>query len=380
MRSTFLFPVFLMTFFFSSIAVVAAAPIKEEWGVINKRTMIKTGTTLITQENSTKELWEWTICHLPKGYAYIVKYKVKPGAKYTLYSLYYTGVPKVTRNAPYLDVRAYTFNPLSEQKRKKGISSSRGGPLYKTKTGWAAYRENFSVDPKSTGNTLYLVFTSRKPNWKMGCILKSPPDSDKEVEDSTYNPYTDRKHNHWGRLLKKPFFFERLKGDSTSEEQSPGDTVSGQPITETPADIVTGQPTIKPKPKTSRSSDIGPSIPHAGQVEYNSTIKAVMGPRDYDMFKFDWPGGEFLCYSTGNLDLVADVFDENGKKLDRDYDSGEGKNFRFEGYLAPGTYGIQVRVMYYRGEGPYTIVFGDGSMKTEEKYLYHVPVKQDNAF
>jgi len=42
------------------------------------------------------------------------------------------------------------------------------------------------------------------------------------------------------------------------------------------------------------------------------------GPGDQDMIRFYFPGGDFICYSRGSLDLVADLFDANGKKLGRD--------------------------------------------------------------
>jgi len=105
----------------------------------------------------------------------------------------------------------------------------------------------------------------------------------------------------------------------------------------------------------------GPGLANAAELHYNITISGRMEKDSSPAFKFDFPGGDFVCYSTGELDLAADLLDANGRKIDWDNNSGAGKNFRFERVLDKGLYGLRVRIMPNGGEGPYEIILGDGT-------------------
>ena len=205
----------------------------------------------------------------------------------------------------------------------------------------------------------------------MGVQLKFPADSDKEVNASDNNKVAGVTGFTWGAVYKEKFC-ERLAGDPISVEKPEG-VVATQPKP---------KPTAKPKQRVKQGGDIGQSMAYAGMVGYNSTVSANMKLKDYDMFRIDFAGGQFLCYSLGELDLVADLVDANGKTIARDDNSGSGRNFRFNRYLAPGTYGIQVRVMYHGGRGNYKIVFGNGSKQLREANLLAPSEKMriDQAF
>lgn len=113
---------------------------------------------------------------------------------------------------------------------------------------------------------------------------------------------------------------------------------------------------------SSNISEAGWGMGDAALVEYNSTIDAYVAKGDYDMFKFNWPGGKFVCYSKGGLDLVADIVNAQGKTVYRGNNgAGDGKNFKIEINLPAGTYGISVRVMYHGSEGNYQLVLGNGA-------------------
>lgn len=107
-------------------------------------------------------------------------------------------------------------------------------------------------------------------------------------------------------------------------------------------------------------ADVGTSISTAGKICYNSVVEAKMTSKDYDTFRFNFPGGKFVCYSLSKLDLVADILDQEGKSIARSNDHENTKNFRFERNLKPGIYYVQIRVMRHAGAGPYYLVLGNG--------------------
>jgi hypothetical protein len=64
--------------------------------------------------------------------------------------------------------------------------------------------------------------------------------------------------------------------------------------------------------------------------------------------------------SQSGLDIVADLWDTKGARLARDGQDAR-KDFLIEADLPAGTYYIQIRYMYHAGEGPYTLILGNGA-------------------
>lgn len=108
---------------------------------------------------------------------------------------------------------------------------------------------------------------------------------------------------------------------------------------------------IKEAPATSGNATV---------IPYQCKVQAYINRGDYDTFRFDFPGGKVRIASQGNLDLVADLWDSKGNRIARDGQDTK-KDFIIEKDLPPGTYYVQIRVMYHAGEGPYTLILGDGS-------------------
>ena len=69
--------------------------------------------------------------------------------------------------------------------------------------------------------------------------------------------------------------------------------------------------------------------------------------------------------SRGGLDIVADLWDSRGNMVARDGQDAK-KDFAIEKDLPAGVYYIQIRYMYHAGEGPYTLILGDGSARIKE--------------
>ncbi|MGE0392379.1 MAG: PDZ domain-containing protein [Vicinamibacterales bacterium] len=113
--------------------------------------------------------------------------------------------------------------------------------------------------------------------------------------------------------------------------------------------------------------DAGTNNSEAAAIRYNCRINGELAQGDYDAFAFDFPGGEFLAESAGNLNLVADLIRaSDGEVLAR---SGvDTTQFRIDGPLDAGRYILQVRVMQHAGAGPYAVALGaPGACVVEER-------------
>ena len=113
-------------------------------------------------------------------------------------------------------------------------------------------------------------------------------------------------------------------------------------------------------PKWGTIGEAGPTPADAAPVPYNSTIDAYIDRNDCDTFLFGFPGGKMRISSRWDLDIVADLLDCDGNLIARDGQDTK-KDFSIEKELPEGMYYIQIRYMYHAGEGPYTLILGDGN-------------------
>lgn len=329
-----------------------------DWGSVATEKRVTTSLNKVQKADCTN--WVWSQAAYGP-YLHLVKYKVRPGASYTLYHLYHTGSSDNLVTAPYANAAAFSFDPFLD--KEKNASSGDKGKIfgvwgqspYKTKTGWTAKRINFRVDPRSTGDTLYILFSSEKPGWAMGCLLKDRPDSDKEVTESTYSPYSGRKGFTWGQVLKEPVYF--CGNSSASKNEKP---VQRPDRTESPPSSTVDSLTVLKEVPTARGE--------APLISYNSTVSARIEPRgDYDTYRFYFPGGKFSCYMQGDLDLVADLVGDSGKLVERQGHQDSRPGFKFSRELSAGYYYLHIRFMHHGGTGAYAVVLGDGKKRYEEK-------------
>jgi hypothetical protein len=223
-------------------------------------------------------------------------------------------------------------------------------------------RHNITIAPQSEHNDLYVIVSFRKAGASTRIMLKQPADSDDAVAKSA-----DRSR---GTVWKAPFLLTNIPGDRPGQKppvtpgqptgptagQTPGTTVT--PGTTTP--VVPVGPDASRPPRSGVVKEAPATSGNATVIPYNSTVHAYINRSDYDTFRFDFPGGRMRIASQGGLDIVADLWDAKGARLARDGQDTR-KDFLIEADLPAGTYYIQIRYMYHAGEGPYTLILGNGA-------------------
>ena len=140
----------------------------QQWGALNQKIMLKTGTMKLSKEMcASTHLWKYIYA---EPYIRVVKYKVRPGSRYTAYAYYHTGKSEQWgKRSPMANVYCLTYNPFSKLKTKNGEAFYFWGQSpYKTPTGWTARRINFTIDSKSTGDAIYLIMASKNPSFPNG--------------------------------------------------------------------------------------------------------------------------------------------------------------------------------------------------------------------
>jgi hypothetical protein len=223
-------------------------------------------------------------------------------------------------------------------------------------------RHNITIAPQSEHDSLYVIVNFSKPGMYTRIMLKQPADGDDAVARSA-----DRSR---GTVWKAPFLLTNIPGDPGSAKkppvtpsqppgagggQTPGTVATPGTTTPTPSKPDSALPPrsgiVKEAPATSGNATV---------IPWNSTVHAYINRSDYDTFRFDFPGGRMRIASRGGLDIVADLWDAKGNRLARDGET-SAKDFVIEKDLPAGTYYIQIRFMYHAGEGPYTLILGNGA-------------------
>jgi hypothetical protein len=112
--------------------------------------------------------------------------------------------------------------------------------------------------------------------------------------------------------------------------------------------------------------DAGTNNNDAALIGYGCRVDGHLRQGDYDNFTFFFPGGALRAWSSGGLNLVADLLDSKGQKLAR---SGvDTPQFDIQGNFPAGKYFLQVRVMHHAGAGSYRIHLGpDSGCKVTER-------------
>lgn len=304
-------------------------------------------------------------------YVKVARFIVTPGQKYTLYDCH-PALSDGTKIWIYLDGDTPLTNYTASYGRSDGFTRTfvtRGQqpwPILRNENASCdLIRYNLTIAAQSEHNNLYVTFVFSKQGTSTKIMLKTPPDTDDEVKRSGKRVS--------GSVKTYPFLLTNIPGEApaapvgTTTPAQPGTTpqkpqdpvVTPGPSTGTPQAPKPDRPATVP-PKSGTIKEAGRTSADAALVPYNATIEAYINRNDYDTFRFDFPGGKMRVASRGNLDIVADLWDSRGNMLAR---SGQdaGKDFYIEKDLPAGTYYIQVRYMYHAGEGPYTLILGDGN-------------------
>ncbi|HOW55183.1 MAG TPA: hypothetical protein PLR60_11080 [Syntrophorhabdaceae bacterium] len=302
-------------------------------------------------------------------YLRVVKFQVAPGQKYTFYDCY-PAPSEATKVWIYLSGDTPLTNHTFSYGRSEGFTRvfvTRGQQPWPMKKNEQAacdlVRHNITIAPQSEHGDLFVVINFNKPGASTKIMLKQPADSDDAVVKST-----DRSR---GSVWKAPFLLTNIPGEAASSVKPPVATPV-KPTVATPLATTPPQQGAAPAQTTPKKPQI-PTTPQplvvkeapatssgAAVVPYNCKVQAYINRGDYDTFRFDFPGGKMRVASQGDLDIVADLWDEKGNRLARDGQDAK-KDFVIEKELPPGVYYIQIRYMYHSGEGPYTLILGDGS-------------------
>ncbi|MBP7528990.1 MAG: hypothetical protein KA801_13760 [Syntrophorhabdaceae bacterium] len=296
-------------------------------------------------------------------YVRVFRFQVTPGQKYTFYDCHPAPSDR-TQILIYLS----GDTPLTNDTHSYGPSTgftrgfvSRAQQPWPIRQGEQAscdlVRHNITIAPQSQHNALYVVLNFRKPNVSTKIMLKNPADGDDVVVKST-----DRSR---GTVWKAPFLLTSIPGEAASAVKPPVTPVqpSGAATTagQTPGPTsVPSQPPVGGSPQSLIIKEAPTTSGNAAVIPYNCRVQAYINRGDYDTFRFDFPGGKLRVASQGNLDIVADLRDAGGNTIARDGQDAR-KDFLIEKDLPPGAYYIHIRFMYHAGEGPYTLILGNGS-------------------
>lgn len=286
-------------------------------------------------------------------YVVVARFQVAPGQKYTFYDCH-PAPPDRT------NIRIYLAGdtPLTNDTHSYGPSTgftrgfvSRGQQPWPMKRGEQAecdlVRHNITISPQSEHNDLYVILNFSKPGFTTKIMLKHPADSDDVV--------TKTANRSRGTVWKTPFLLTNIPGSASGMAKPPVTPAQPPGATSTPS-----KPQVPPTQQPMIVKEAPVAQGDAVIIPYNCKVRAYINRGDYDTFRFDFPGGKIRIASEGGLDIVADLRDAKGNTLARDgQDTRE--DFLIEKDLPPGTYYIHVRFMYHAGEGPYTLILGNGS-------------------
>lgn len=144
-------------------------------------------------------------------YMKVYKFNVEKGQNYTLYmkmpldegymNINLTGISPVSESYPYVDGTISDFVMYFQQ------------PWAPRSNNIDVYRKNFSVSESSDSTELYVICSFETPGKSFEFMLKTPKDSDDDVDNSTENPYVpDRNGYTWGGVLGTPVHLEASSG------------------------------------------------------------------------------------------------------------------------------------------------------------------------
>jgi len=301
-------------------------------------------------------------------YVRVFRFPVTAGQKYTFYDCH-----PATPDGAQIWIYLSGDTPLTNDTHSYGTSTgftrgfvTRGQQPWPIKQGEKAscdlVRHNITIAPQSEHNNLYVIVNFRKPGTFTQIMLKQPADSDDVISKSAGRLR--------GTVWKAPFLLTNIPGDPAGAQKPPttppqptGPSAGQTPGTAATPGTVPPQPPgpgISQPPRSGVVKEAPATSGNATVIPYNSTVHAYINRSDYDTFRFDFPGGRMRIASQSGLDIVADLWDAKGARLARDGQDTR-KDFLIEADLPAGTYYIQIRYMYHAGEGPYTLILGNGA-------------------
>ena len=147
-------------------------------------------------------------------YMRVYKFTVEKGEDYTLYM-------KMPLGEGYMNMNVTGLNP--EKDTYSYMDQTIAGFIMYFQQPWAprdsnidVYRKNFKVASNSESRDLYVLCSFEHPNKSFEFMLKTPKDSDEDVENATDNPYVpDRNGYTWGGVLEVPVYLEASGSNET---------------------------------------------------------------------------------------------------------------------------------------------------------------------
>jgi hypothetical protein len=315
-----------------------------------------------------KRLRQYYLQSMP--YLAVAQFTVTPGQKYTLYECH--PAPADSGTGTKISVWTAGVTPLSDNASAFGRSAgvmrgfvTRGQSPWPitAKEGVACdrYRHNFVIAPDSEHASLFVIAAFSKPGLSTQVMLKHPADPDDDVKTS--------QPRSRGSVWNDPLLLLNIPGEKSmaaggaSQPPTPGAQLPASvSASATPTPHSTAS--LPARPQDGREIRI-PDAPVTASaayppLAYPSRIRAHIHRGDYDTFPVEFPGGTLRVASQGGLDIVADLWDDKGSRLARDGEDGRA-DLVIEKEVPPGLYYVQVRYMRHAGEGPYSLVLGDGS-------------------
>ncbi|WP_430883159.1 hypothetical protein [Fusibacter sp. JL216-2] len=153
-------------------------------------------------------------------YMKIYKFNVEKGQDYTLYM-------KMPLGQGYMNINATGISPSADDYNY--VNDTINGFVMYFQQPWApresnidVFRKNFKIASNSASTDLYIICSFENPNKSFEFMLKTPKDSDDDLNNSTQNPYVpDRNGYTWGGVLEVPVYL--YEADVTSTQATSGE-------------------------------------------------------------------------------------------------------------------------------------------------------------
>lgn len=144
-------------------------------------------------------------------YMKVYEVKLQKGSSYTLYmkhptnqgymNMVLTGINPSANDYSYVNGTSSDFIMFFQQPWEDAEGRAEG------------YRKNFTISDTSETSNFYIVCNFEKPNVSFEFMIKSPPDSDDDVENSTTNFISPHRNGYtWGGLAWYPIHSELPNG------------------------------------------------------------------------------------------------------------------------------------------------------------------------
>jgi hypothetical protein len=173
---------------------------------LNQTAVLQSPAAPLDQSSSPKKLWaKYGKDYSPNFFVRIYRFTVDPGQKYTLYGIF---PPDETYRNFYISGE----NPLTDYTSSFGDTQNvtTGFVFWAQQPGkWqcsgVTRRINLTISPRSEHHYLYLIAVTKQPNLSFSVMLKSPADSDTDVDKSIQDPNCPPKKGFtWGQVWGTP--------------------------------------------------------------------------------------------------------------------------------------------------------------------------------